>query len=377
MKIGEKSKALIILLGASMLGHAHAYSYEAKEIGFIAAGYATAILDINSSGQVVGTIFGSGYREISFITNPNGSGITELSTLGDRFTNATGVNDIGQVVGQSNSRPFITGVNGGGIRYLFPGDITENATVSAINSNGQATGQIYGKAFITDANGSATIIVGPAGNAISIGKAINSIGQVAGTSYLPTANSFSSFITGPNGVGVSNLPTVSGKSISVAGLNNLGVVVGDAFVSDHGTPSWHAYIALPDNPTPKDIGSLGGAGSNANDINSDGQVVGKSLVLTSSGYMAYHAFVTGSNGDGIMDLNDLVMPPYTASQGDDYLSQAVGINDRGQIVAVSNYNIAYILTPSPVDEPQGLIIALMGLALLAARNYKESVQHVL
>ena len=63
---------------------------------------------------------------------------------------------------------------------------------------------------------------------------------------------------------------------------------------------------------------------------------------------AHHAFITGPNGAGMMDLNSLVDVP-----GGLVLSEAIGINNSGQVVAIGT-----------IPEPEIYALFLAGLALV-------------
>ena len=79
-------------------------------------------------------------------------------------------------------------------------------------------------------------------------------------------------------------------------------------------------------------------------INDAGQVVGYSH--TAGG--AQHAFITGPDGAGMMDLNSLVDVPAGV-----ILISATGINNSGQVIAIGT-----------IPEPEIYALFLAGLALV-------------
>ncbi|SEO37768.1 probable extracellular repeat, HAF family [Nitrosospira multiformis] len=81
-----------------------------------------------------------------------------------------------------------------------------------------------------------------------------------------------------------------------------------------------SYLIDLNSKTATVIGTLGGTFTSAQGINDAGQVVGWSY--TAGG--AQHAFITGPDGAGVMDLSSLVDLP-----GGVILTEARGINNAG------------------------------------------------
>ena len=107
-----------------------------------------------------------------------------------------------------------------------------------------------------------------------------------------------------------------------------------------------------------DLGTLGGNNSYAWGINDAGQVVGWFDTAAST---YHHAFITGPNGVGMTDLNALISLP-----GGVVLTEARGINNQGQVIAVGMTNAV------PELETYALLLAGLGLLGFMARDRKAA-----
>ena len=301
---------------------------------------------------------------------------------------ASGINDSGQVVGQSS--------NGG---FLWTDGSTQRIgqVPVGINDNGQVVG--YTDTSFPHAclysNGSWQDLGTLGTGAQSWGAGINNSGQVVGESYTNDGGWAHAFLYS-NGTmqDLGTLPGSAGAS-AAAGINNSGQVVGwavkvyyNAFLYSNGTMQdlgtltgggnsyavginndgqvagygstasgfWHAF--LYSDHTMQDLGTLGGLSvhSYATGLNDSGQVVGESWTAPNTNP---HAFLW-SNGS-MQDLNSLI-DPFSGWT----LEEATAINDRGQIVGygttATSGKEAFLLTPTP--EPSTLALFGAGTIVL-------------
>jgi probable HAF family extracellular repeat protein len=94
--------------------------------------------------------------------------------------------------------------------------------------------------------------------------------------------------------------------------------------------------------------------SGAYGINDVGQVVGYSTTATG----ARHAFITGPDGVGMVDLNSLVHLPDGR-----FLNSANGISNSGQIIAING-----------IPEPATYAMLLAGLGLLGLMAKRRKIE---
>lgn len=291
--------------------------------------------DINSSGQVTGYSnppADGNYRAFlwSPVTANAAIGVMhDLGTLGGPSSTGYGINDQGQITGNSDTvegpshafvwTPIAPGETSGTMHDLFP-FVEESSRGIDINIHGQITGDFNGQAFLwtpTTPNGetgAAQLLGMLDGDNYSYGNSINANSQVAGTSGT-TADETS-----------------------------------------------HAFLY---DGTMHDLGTLGGSISQGFGINSIGQVTGGSHIAESEDY---HAFLY-SHESGMVDLNTLIDPRLGWE-----LSFATGINDAGQITGfgkIHGEQRAFLLTPA--SEPGSLALITLG-AVVAALGTRRTTR---
>jgi probable HAF family extracellular repeat protein len=204
--------------------------------------------------------------------------ITDLGVLaGDQMSTAQGLNDQGQAVGTSSNE------NGEfGVATLFTG--------------GQAV---------------SLGTLGPADDTLA--ASINDAGQVTGYSYDTVAEVSNTFLySGGKLVNISDASLFPGGSDGT-GINSLGQVCGYGWPAN--STNTHAFLYSGGKTI--DLGTLGGAESVAEAIDSAGQVVGQSTAANNE----THAFLY-SNGK----MQDLGIP------SGDNASTAIAVSSNGLIV---------------------------------------------
>jgi probable HAF family extracellular repeat protein len=249
-------------------------------------------LGVNEMGQVVGQSGVVGNTTFHAFLHSIGI-MTDLGTLGGSYSLANGINDLGQVVGgaQTSSGPM----------HAFD---YANGTMRDLGTLGGSSSQ-----------------------ALSInnqGESVGSAQTIDGATHAFHYN---------NGI-MSDLGTLGGTHSLALRINDLGEIVGQAQVV---SGAYQAFLYKNGNMS--SLGTLGGTNSNAADINGEGHVVGGSQIV---GDTIYHAYLY--RGGALIDLNNFLEP------GSEWeLTQANGINDHGQIVGYGWYRgeiRAYLLTPS-------------------------------
>lgn len=302
--------------------------------------------------------------------------VTDLGTF-----HGNAINNNGQVTGTSNGHTFL--YSNGQTQDL--GTLGGCCSVGyGINNNGQVTGYAfiptnYAHAFFYS-NGQMMDLGTLGGSSGSVGTGINDAGQVTGYSSLSPAVEHAFLYTNGH---MTDLGTLGGDNSQATAINNAGQIIGYSntstgavrtFLYSNGqmmdigvfsanginnvgqiTGASNEHALLYSNGQTIDLGTLPGYPfSTGNSINDAGQVVGCAMQRGVENSKPCVAALLYSNGT-ILNLNTATDPALGIT-----LTEAVAINDQGQIVASNYAGQSYLLTPIP--EPSTL--ALFGVALL-------------
>lgn len=331
---------------------AQAPSYIVTDLGVL-GGLESKAFDVNDSARVVGesTTAAEPTFKRPFVWETGT--LTDLANFGGNTGAAFSVNRCGLAVGAADtatgeSHPFIWSdiVGKTDLGTLDGGSF---AIALDINNANQVVGQseiggpgvLQDRAFVWDGT-SGMRAIATLGGSSNAARAINDRGQIVGFSTTASGETHAFLLSKGTLI---NIPTLGGR-IGVANeINNLGQVVGFSTLSVGPlNPPFHAFLRDP-GADPLDIGTLGGNFSIAFDINDATEIVGTSEVTPG----VHHAFIY-THSAGMVDLNSLTIGSGWT------LTEARGINDRGQIVGFgtnpSGLVHGFLLTPvDDIPEP--------------------------
>ncbi|MEH2357151.1 DUF3466 family protein [Nostoc sp.] len=327
--------------------------YSVTDLGNLAGEAYSYATDINDSGEVAINTLGR-----SFLYS-NGSLKTISPLPGDNQLAVTGINNLGQVVGNSGNSNNFTGNN----PFLYTNGLTQplpiqDAIPYAINNRTQVVGGASGLGPFLYGDGVATSIGTPG----TVAYGLNNLGQAVGI-----LNSGRAFLY-ENGQ-TTNLGTLPSDTYSQANdVNDSGQVVGSSGLT--GVNDSRAFVYTSSTGL-QDLGRLRPTDlfSTGLGINNLGQVVGFSG--TNNNFFAadgngLRAFLYSDKT--LYDLNNLIAP---SSEGGFTLTAASAINNNGQIVgrgAVNGELHAFLLTPissvSVAEPTSGVPILSFGAGVI-------------
>ena len=346
-----RSRCSIVLAALSLFAsaaHGIAQTYTVTDLGTLSGNRVSKAYALNNPGVAAGT---SSSPTAAIAVMFSGGKATSISTLQGSVSVATAINGSGQIVGWNS---FNSNPNFDPQAFLYSTGSMKNINSPSLFPSGTEAwginnfGAVVGTGYLTASNFHAFLYsggqmkdIGPPGAYQASAVAINTSGQIVG-GYSLTSGAAGEFLYS-NGQ-MSTLPVpVGSNGVGAFAINDNGVIAGAVYFSS-GAP---AHAARFSNGVWTDLGAIPGAGSStAKAINIAGQIVGTAIFAQTQ----YHPPKPGkhvpfiSTTSGLVDLNTLI-PAGTGF----ILTDAVGINDSGQILCDANNaggnEHAVLLTP--------------------------------
>ncbi len=239
--------------------------------------------DINDAGTIVGQLKNASAEYRAFI-RPAGGPVQELGTLGGTYSIANAINASGFVVGYS-----LNAANRGRAMSYDPatstmtdlgtlgGDYSEANDVNDagfIVGGARPTGSTNLHAFVIDPGTHVMTDLGTLGGDSSRANGINNRGQIVGEAQV-VGGDYHAFVYDLATHTMTDLGLTSTYS-SAKSINDRGIIVGQSQATSGG----HAFVVdlAAADPSPVDLGTIGGPYSYASDVSGQNLVVGSSSI---------------------------------------------------------------------------------------------------
>jgi|SRR5579862_584958 len=368
---------LALLVGAvGPVGRAAAQqAFELTDLGTL--GGTTSIgHGINDSGQVVGdsTIAGTGATHAFLYSQGT---MTDLGTLGGTTSSASGINNSGQVVGFAEATAGGVGHatiwNNGTITDLDPNGTT-GSSGSGINNLGQVVGATADPNNPNNPFGAvATLWSGGTASTLMVNSAqddtgsqaygINDSGEIVGSVYNHTVM-HDSAVVWTSSAGVYTGPPCCGYGGKAYAINSSNAIVGQVVFS---LPYYNAF-AWSSGEMPTRLTTLDGvvASSAAYGINASGEIVGEDDTTGTA-----RATLWPSGSTPAVDLNTTLRPSVASTVT---LTLASGINVDGLIVATGTITAtaathAFLLTPVTMPGPPSVTLSATPRSVAVGQSF--------
>jgi probable HAF family extracellular repeat protein len=334
----HKSLSLIaiisLLLQAQLFGQ-----YRITELGTLGGTYSVGN-GVNNIGQVVGEsgTFNDDYVH-AFLWE-DGT-MLDLGTLGGNYSYARAINDSGTITGDAEVSSNVTRA------FKYSNSIMSNLGTlggnssygNDINNAGEVTGgsapDISGVAHAFRYQGTMSDL-GTLGGDYSTGAGMNAAGDVVGQSRIPGVSNNTRAFKYSNGI-MTNIGTFDGVHNSAAeDINDSGWVVGLSVTDNGAGPHGHACLWKDSIIIQLEVGALTSSAAEA--INNRGEIVGYFSPTPNNPYAVIWQ-------NGVMHDLTSMLPP---GSGWSKLKYAHDINDSGAIVGVGVFygqDRAFLLEP--------------------------------
>ena len=295
---------------ASIGGALAQTQYSLTDLGVVPGKVESEPAAISNSGLIAGTSSVNGLDPVAFRFNSNGgSKVEDVGRKDGSISRAFGINEIGQIVGDSSFGPSVN---------------RTPVTHAALFHNGLVEDLGFLKS----------------GGNFSRANDINASGQVVGFSSPTRDDENSRAFIWTASTGMIDIGTLGGAFAQANAINDTGFITGSAQTANGAVRETHAFLSQPlsiigRTKPMRDLGTLGGSFSVGTSLNSSNHVVGYSALNNTDGRI--HAFF--HDGGGMKDLGSL-----GAKTLESDLSFALGINVADQVVG-------YTFLPGDQPEP--------------------------